>query len=583
VELRSRHDDVVAVVTSGSAGDLSFPDGAKLELDQLIDQLVERAEGVRQAQGRLRTLLRATEVVTGELNLEAVLRHIVEAAVTLVGAQYGALGVIAHDGGLEQFIHVGAPDGLLDTIGHLPEGKGLLGALIVDPQSIRLNHITDDPRSAGFPPGHPAMDSFLGVPVRVRGEVFGNLYLTNSERGQFTAEDEELVRSLAVTAGGAISNARLYQESRAQQRWLAASAEVSAQMLANSGEDPLKMIARHAHGIADADIVTLGLLTPDRADLVIEVAVGDGSEQLLARRFPVADTIAGRAVEQAAPVLLRAASEAAGRYSHLSDVMETGPVMVVPLRGSADVFGALTIARRSGRATFSSADLAMAAAFASHAGLAHELALARSDQQRVALLEDRDRIARDLHDHVIQQLFAVGLSLESLAGSAAAVPGLSEKLHDRVNDIDRTIRQIRTSIFELRGPLAASPAGVRQNLLQVVADLTPALGFSRRIAFSGNLDSMLHGELADDVVACVREAVTNVAKHARARSVEIDVAVAAGTVTVTVLDDGTGIDGATRSSGLANLRVRAERYNGSFDVATRSSGGTELTWKASMT
>jgi len=570
-------------VTSGSAGDLSFPDGAKLELDQLIDQLVERAEGVRQAQGRLRTLLRATEVVTGELHLEAVLRHIVEAAVTLVGARYGALGVIAHDGGLEQFIHVGAPDDLLDTIGHLPEGKGLLGALIADPQSIRLNHITDDPRSAGFPPGHPPMDSFLGVPVRVRGEVFGNLYLTNSERGQFTAEDEELVRSLAVTAGGAISNARLYQESRAQQRWLAASAEVSAQMLANSGEDPLKMIARHAHGIADADVVTLSLLTTDRADLVVEVAVGDGSEQLLARRFPVADTIVGSAVEQAAPVLLRDAGEAEGRYSHLSEVMETGPVMVVPLRGSGDVFGALTIARSNGRATFSAADLAMAAAFASHAALAHELALARSDQQRVALLEDRDRIARDLHDHVIQQLFAVGLSLESLAGSAAAVPGLSEKLHERVNDIDRTIRQIRTSIFELRGPLATSPAGVRQNLLQVVADLTPALGFSPRIAFSGNLDSMLHGDLADDVVACVREAVTNVAKHAKARAVEIDVAVAAGTVTVTVLDDGTGIDGATRSSGLANLRVRAERYDGTFDVATRSSGGTELTWKASMT
>lgn len=561
-----------------SEGSLNFPDGAKLELDQLLDQLMERAQGVKQAQGRLRALLRATEVVTGELGLEAVLRHVVEAALALAGARYGALGVIAHDGGLEQFIHVGIDSALADDIGSLPEGKGLLGALIRDPQAIRLDHISADPRSSGFPPHHPPMDSFLGVPIRVRGEVFGNLYLTESVRGQFTREDEELVRSLAITAGTAISNARLYQESRTQQLWLSASAEISAQMLAETGEDPIRVIGRHAHRIADADLVTVELLTQDRASLVVEVAVGEGAEDLLGRRIAVAETFAGIAVEQRSPQLLGSAAEVDDRRSHLAEVIGAGPLMVLPLMGNSEVFGTLTIARKSGRAPFSAADLTMSAGFANHASLAHELSLARSDKQRVALLEDRDRIARDLHDHVIQQLFAIGLSLESVASAVSEEH--AHKLHDRVNDIDRTIRQIRTSIFELRGPLGHGVNGVRHRVLEIAADLTPALGFSPRVTFSGNLDSALAGSVADDAVASVREAVTNAAKHAGARAVEVDVCLDAGLLTITVLDDGVGIGEVDRSSGLANLRARAELYGGSLDVTARGSGGTQLLWKA---
>jgi signal transduction histidine kinase len=225
----------------------------------------------------------------------------------------------------------------------------------------------------------------------------------------------------------------------------------------------------------------------------------------------------------------------------------------------------------------------MAAAFANHASLAHELAIARSDQQRVALLEDRDRIARDLHDHVIQQLFAIGLSLEGLASTVGPNHAVAEKLRERVDDIDRTIRQIRTSIFELRGPLGGQAAnGPRQRLVEISTELSTALGFSPRIAFSGNLDSALDGALADDAVACVREALTNVAKHAKARAVEVDVSVAAGELAITVLDDGVGIANTGRSSGLANLRARAEGYGGSFSVGERATGGTQLLWKAPL-
>ena len=217
--------------------------------------------------------------------------------------------MIAHDGGLEQFIHVGVDDEVVERIGHLPQGKGLLGALITVPRPIRLRHIAEDPRSSGFPVGHPPMDSFLGVPIRVRGEVFGNLYLTESETGQFSAEDQELVRSLAITAGTAISHARLYQESRLQQRWLGASAEISAQLLAVSGEDPLRMIARRASEIAEADLVTVGLLTPDGAEVLVEVAVGGGADELLGQRFRLAETLGGQAIEDGVPLLLRSAGE----------------------------------------------------------------------------------------------------------------------------------------------------------------------------------------------------------------------------------------------------------------------------------
>ena len=232
---------------AGPRASLHFPDVPKLELDELIDQLVERAEGVRRAQGRLRALLHAIETVTGDLSLEVVLRNIVQAACELAGARYGALGVIGPDGLLEQFIHHGMDEQTAAQIGSLPQGKGLLGALITDPQPIRLVHMDDDGRSAGFPLGHPPMDSFLGVPLRVRDEVFGNLYLTDSDKGEFSAEDEELVVALALAAGTAISNARLYAESRLQQRWLNASVEIGARLLSaeRRGPDPHHRAAGH--------------------------------------------------------------------------------------------------------------------------------------------------------------------------------------------------------------------------------------------------------------------------------------------------------------------------------------------------
>jgi signal transduction histidine kinase len=561
---------------------LRFPDLPKLELDELLDQLVERAQGVKAAQGRLRALLRAIETVTGDLTLEVVLRNVVEAAIELAGARYGALGVIGHDGGLEQFIHIGIDEETAARIGGLPQGKGLLGALITDPQAIRLRHMSDDDRSAGFPPNHPPMDSFLGVPVHIRGEVFGNLYLTDSDKGQFSAEDEELVAALALAAGTAVSNARLYQESRLQQRWLSASVEIGSQLLAASGEDPLQMIARRAIDIADADLVSVGLVTPDASSLVVEVAYGSGSDGLVGQRFTLAPTLAGRAIEEGQPLLLIAGDDP-DRPSHLSSIIDAGPTMVLPLQGTQSVRGVLSLVRLRGRRPFSPHDLTMAAGFANHASVALELADSRSAEQKVVLLEDRERIARDLHDHVIQELFAIGLSLESVATMLGPHVEVAQRIQQRVEDIDRTIRRIRTSIFALRGPLSMASDGLRQRILEIASDLTPALGFPPHVSFAGLVDLGLSDELADDAAAATREALTNVAKHARATSVSVDLSVTASDMTLTITDDGVGVGQPTRSSGVANLKARAEKYGGTCEVTPGTAGGTTVKWKAPIT
>lgn len=558
---------------------LRFPDVPKLELDQLIDQLVDRAEGVKRAQGRLRALLRAIETVTGELALEAVLRNVVEAACELAHARYGALGVIGPDGGLEQFITVGMDEATVQRIGSPPQGKGLLGALISDPRPIRLPRMSDDPRSAGLPPNHPPMESFLGVPIRVRDEVYGNLYLTNSEHGEFSSEDEELVVALTLAAGTAISNARLFLESRLQQRWLEASLEIGGQLLAGSGDEPLRLVARRAMELADADIVGVALVTTDGTAFVVDQAFGARADELVGGRFPLAGSLTAQVLERGEPVLLRNASGGDVPISFFSSVVEPGPLMALPLRGASGTRGVLTLCRSRGRRAFTSRELAMAAGFAAHASVALELGDSRAAEQRLVVLEDRDRIAMDLHDHVIQELFAIGLGLENTAAQVGD-EALARRIRQRVEDIDGTIRRIRTSIFELRGTAAGPLESLRQRVLDVAADLTPALGFPPHLTFSGGLDVRMEGALVDDIVAAVRESLTNAARHAGARSVTVDVALDGDVLTVTVRDDGVGRGASERSSGLANLAVRAERWGGSFRLEPGAAGrGTTAVWR----
>jgi signal transduction histidine kinase len=480
---------------SGEDGALRFPDVPRLALDELLEQLMTRAQEVVNTQGRLRGLLRANQMIGSDLALPVVLRRVVEAARELIGARYAALGVIAPDGHLSEFVHVGMPDEDVARIGHLPQGKGLLGALIDDPAPIRLDRLGDDDRSSGFPPGHPPMDTFLGVPIRVRDEVFGNLYLTGSTRGAFTAEDEELAKALAATAGGAIDNARHYATARSRQQWLQATAAITRQML-----------------------------NPEQ---VPSPRTGDDDDR--------------------------------------------------PPDGSQGTLGVLTAARRAGRPAFTADEVDMAAGFAAQASVAIELAEARSEQSRAAMLDERDRIAADLHDHVIQRLFATGLGLQSVAGLAG--PGrVADRIHQAILELDDTISQIRTSIFQLNHTPQTTPSDVRSELLEVVTDAAVALGFEPAVRFAGLLEETLPGDVVRDLVAVLREGLSNVARHAHARSVDVQVTATPQRVCVEVHDDGSGMGDTDRRSGLANLRHRAERRGGGFALTARDPHGTVLQW-----
>ena len=395
-------------------GGASHRDEPELGLDQLRGQLVQRARDAEIAEHRLGGLLEANRTIVADLDLSTVLRRIVEYAVALAHAQYGALGVISPGGvGLDEFIHVGMDQTTVARIGHLPEGKGLLGLLIEQPHAVRLDDLASHPRSVGFPPEHPPMRGFLGVPIRVREEVFGNLYLTRDDGETFTAQDERIVAGLAVIAGIAIENARLFAESEHRQEWLAESADVTRRVLAGD-EGALQLIARTVRSLADADLVTLVL--PEDGRLQVAVADGHDAEQLDGTSYPREGTLSDLVMETGEPVKLVDAEETGrvgGRTIYLADRVQVGPVMVLPLVGRVQVRGSLVVCRDRGRHPFSQVDMEMATTFSNHASTALELAEARRDQQRVLLLEDRARIARDLHDHVIQQLFASGLMVQA--------------------------------------------------------------------------------------------------------------------------------------------------------------------------
>ncbi|WP_330474480.1 sensor histidine kinase [Terrabacter sp. C0L_2] len=565
------------------------------------------------AERRLRELLAANRSVVSELALPGVLRRIVEAARAIAGARYAALGVIGPDGLLEQFIHSGMDDATVERIGHLPTGRGVLGALIEQPAPIRLHAISDDPRSVGFPPGHPPMNGFLGVPVRSRGEVFGNLYLAERIDGcDFSTDDEELVVALAASAGVAIENARLYEESRRRQEWLRASAEISRDLLRPGlGDEVLLRIADAMLRLTDADVVTLDFpeghdqgtaasgVPDDATRLVIEVARGMETDDLLGTAYLSAPSLAGTAMRERRPAAVDGTGPAEPALTPVIADGIWGPAVACPLVGEADVRGAVVVARRVGSHPFSPADVETAEQLALHAAVALELADGRRDEERVAMLEERHRIARDLHDHVIQRIFATELTLEAATGRATE-PAVREALRRAVEDLDETIRRIRTTIFELQDhPSSEDPRSV---LLDVVTSSTAGLGFEPSLRLEGPVATVLDPPLLHDVTAVLREGLTNVVKHARCTQVDVRVSVTPVSVTVEVIDDGPpvtlpataspagdatgsppgapGADGHRR--GLENLACRARARHGECTLTT-DERGTVLTWTVPQT
>ncbi|GGU95327.1 histidine kinase [Streptomyces litmocidini] len=556
----------------------------RLKLDELLDELQARIDEVRGTRDRLNGLLGAVMSVGRELDLPQVLRGIVEAAVVLVDAEYGALGVIGEDRKLAEFVPIGIDDDVWERIGDLPSGHGILGELIRNPQPLRLSELSEHPASYGFPPHHPPMHSFLGVPIRVREEVFGNLYLTE-KRGaaDFDAEDEAVVTTLAVAAGIAIENARLYEEGRLRQRWLAASADLTSALLSGSEETlVLDGMLEQAVDIAGADMGVFYLVGTE-GELRGSLARGAGAEAHRGVALPSSEgTLAAAALEAEDGLVTLADVESDERVTVQPERWKGfGPAVAVTIGTKERLSGVLILARRRARPPFAGAQISALPGFAGQAALALELADRRRDAEQVSLLEDRDRIARDLHDLAIQRLFATGMTLQS-ARRFIEHPEAVERLTRAVDDLDATIKIIRSTIFGLRDHDASGGAPkLRNRVVKAVESAASTLGFAPALRMEGLLDTDVPPEAAEEALAVLGEALTNVARHARARKVEVAVVVEEGVLTVTVSDDGVGVRRGGRRSGLRNMSERAERLGGTLSVRSRAEpgGGTVLEWR----
>ncbi|EID09613.1 GAF domain-containing sensor histidine kinase [Mycolicibacterium phlei] len=540
-------------------------------------EMQERVEEIVEGGDRLNGLVDAMLVVTSGLELDQTLKTIVRTAIELVDARYGALGVRGHNHELVEFIYEGIGEEEARAIGHLPEGRGVLGVLIDDPKPIRLENISYHPSSVGFPQNHPPMKTFLGVPVRIRDSVFGNLYLTEKRDGlPFSEDDEVLVQALAAAAGIAIENARLYEQSRTRQSWIEATRDIATELL--SGTEPatvFHMVAEKCLTLSGADLTLVAVPADldEPVDSVDELAVvaTAGDEAIpRPRAVPTEGTTVGEVFRQREPGSFTSITLAPGTDA-------TGPALVLPLLASDAVAGVLVAVRAPGRPPFRDDEVDMMAAFANQAALAWQLATTQRRMHELDVLADRDRIARDLHDHVIQRLFAVGLALQGTI-ARARVPEVQERLDQCVDDLQDVISEIRTTIFDLHSRNAGSTR-LRQRLDEAIASFSGS-GLRTSVQYSGPL-SVIDATLADHAEAVVREAVSNAVRHAQASTLTVSVSVG-DDLCIEVVDDGCGIPPDTTPSGLNNLRLRADEVGGEFVVEPGPAGGTRLRWSAPL-
>ena len=545
-----------------------------MRLSELLREVTDRLSEIAASRDQLHGLLDAVAAVASDLELSSTLRRIVQAAVTLVDAHYGALGVIALDRSLKEFVYTGIDEPTRERIGHLPEGHGILGLLIDDPRPVRLRRIADHPSSYGFPPNHPPMNTFLGVPIRVRGEVFGNLYLTEKRGGDFTADDELVVGALAAAAGVAIENARLFEETRRRQRWLEASNEIRTAMLSDAvPAEALLLIAARARELAEADTVLL--LLPDPAApkerLVVKVADGRGGAELRDRSTPIDGSIAGRVYRSG-----ETATDTLGSAEPLfADRGGYARALFVPLGGDGET-GVLVATNWINAADFTPETTEVLIAFAGEAALTLRLGEALRAQRHLAVYADRDRIAHDLHDQVIQRLFATGMALQSITRQGTA-PIVQTKLQRAVDDLDETIRVIRSTIFALQASQDA-PTPLRQQMVDTLADATAESELELDLHIAGPVDTLTSPDIATHSLAVLREAVSNVVRHANATTVSVIVTVT-DRLRIEVEDDGVGVASGGRRSGLSNLGDRAAQLGGKLSLGQGAAGrGTRLVW-----
>ncbi len=555
---------------------------SQLRLRELLAEVQDRVDQIIKGRDRLDGLIEAMLMVTSGLDLDTTLHTIVRTATSLVDARYGALGVrgtgtVGEE--LIEFVTDGIDDDTRARIGPPPSGRGVLGVLIDDPKPIRLDDIRLHPDSVGFPANHPPMRTFLGVPVRIRDEIYGNLYLTEKAGGQpFSEDDEVLVEALAAAAGIAIANARLYAQARARQSWIEATRDIATELL--GGADParvFRLIADEALRLTEADAVVVAVPldgadgeTDGPADSDELVVVETAGAAAGAGSISMAGNEIGAAFAERTPRRVAALNPAEPLMA------DPGPALVLPLRTTETLAGMVVAVRRRGAPEFTAEQLTMAAAFADQATVAWQLAATQRRMRELDVVSDRERIARDLHDHVIQRLFAVGLSLQGTIARARSAD-VQQRLTDTVDELQGVIQDIRTTIFDLHG--GSSSTRLRQRLDEAVAAFS-GQGLRTSVHFVGPL-SVVDAALADHAEAVVREAVSNAVRHSGAHTLTVNVRVE-DEFSIEVIDDGCGIPADITASGLNNLRARADEVGGTMTVTDAPGGGTVLRWVAAL-
>ncbi|WP_066587535.1 GAF domain-containing sensor histidine kinase [Cellulomonas timonensis] len=546
----------------------------------------------------LTELLNAVLSVASDLDLTGVLERFVHLCADLTGAPYGAINVLDKRGASTTFVQTGVPAAVAAMLGHPPHKIGVLSRIPAD-GVLLLDDLTQHPAFEGFPAGHPPMGSFLGAAVRVREQVYGYLYLSDKPGG-FTEHDAAVVVALAAAAGVAVANAQLYTEAAQREHWLRAGQDITTMLLSGvDEEDALAHIAATARDVADADTAALAL--PGMGgELMIELADGYNADSLIGEVMP-RDGRSWSVMSEGRGLLVESLSRS--RVVRVVPMRAFGPALFAPLQTSGRGVGVLILLRRIGSPPFDPSDLVTAESFASQAALAFVLAEARHAQDVAALLDERERIARDLHDLAIQQLFATGMQLETVRRRAARGVDPSELtsiVEEALDNVDGSVRQIRQIVYALRDPDAAT--GLVERLRREASLARTGLGFAPSLVVSlddvpvpdgdyleaDQLDARVGTDLTDDVVAVVREGLANAARHAHASGVIVRVSVRGagptGSVQVEVEADGSGLPPVRdRRSGTGNLAARARQHGGSFSLGVSPSGdGTLLSWSAPL-
>ncbi|HSQ16238.1 MAG TPA: GAF domain-containing sensor histidine kinase [Anaerolineales bacterium] len=545
-----------------------------------------------QLEARLVALHRASMVLVSDLSLDSVLERIVHLAREQAGARYAALGVLDEQGALERFIPVGMTAEEMRQMGHPPLGLGLLGAIHQEGTTLRVADISKDERRVGFPPHHPAMTSFLGVPILSGSQVLGQIYLTDKEDyPEFTQDDERVIETLAAYAAVAIGNARMYEDLLSRDkavtqrnRDLALLNAVGEMLASTLNEDEIleKTLAQVMEYL-QVEAGEIFLASDDGQSLMLAMHRGEAAEAFWTKeRFEIGEGFIGIAAETGKPVVTTC-PERDTRYLRLA-VIEAGfrCIACIPLVARGSVVGVMSIATRSD-CRMDQRELGLLSAIGTWAGITIENARLAQQARRVAVLEERERIGMDLHDGIIQSIYAVGLALDYARMSIKEDPEEAQvKIEQAIGGLNRTIRDIRSYIMDLR-PRQFRGEDLMEGLQRLVEEFRANTELTLELTGPDDGQVVLPTTHATALFHICQEALANIAKHAGANQASIDLWTAPGRALLEISDDGQGFDlrkmSVTLGHGLANMHTRAHKVGGDVEVTSEPGKGTTvLAW-----